>query len=296
MDRQASVAIDAHQHFWWDPSIEDYPWMSGSLAPIRRTFGPGDLAPLLAASAIDHTVLVQTRSSLQETRAFLGLATQTEFIAGVVGWVDLTDPEIERTLLALRQGIGGQYLVGIRHQVHDEPDPDWLLREDVLRGLQAVHESDLAYDLLVRRRELPAALLVAGRFPTMRLVIDHIAKPAISTGEIDDWASALSPFSKRENVYCKLSGMVTEADWSGWTPADLAPYVDEVRRIFGDERLMFGSDWPVCLLAARYTDVVESVHSLIRELPLVAQRGILGANAVRFYRLDRTIGRAAAKV
>lgn len=279
------VVVDAHQHFWFDPTLEEYPWLTGAASPIRRTFAPNDLRPLLAASGIDFTVVVQTRSSLDETRALLDLANRTDFVAGVVGWVDLTGPDIGPVLSTLRSGPGGRYLVGIRHQVHDEPDPRWLLRDDVLRGLHAVSEADLAYDFLVRTRELPAAVDVARRFPRLRLVVDHLAKPPIAAGEIDEWAENMAPLSDLPNVSCKLSGMVTEADRSRWSVKNLIPYVERVVGWFGADRLIFGSDWPVCLLAASYADVIAGCRSLVSTLVRDDQEAVFGNNAVRFYGL-----------
>lgn len=276
--------VDAHQHFW-DPARADYPWMTDELAPIRRRFGPEDLRPLLAEQGIDRTVLVQTRSSLDETREFCATAAATDFIAGVVGWVDLTDPDISRTLYALRDSPTGTTLVGIRHQVHDEPDPNWLLQSGVRRGLRTVGEAGLAYDLLVRTRELPAALRIVRELPEMRFVIDHIAKPPIRTGQVDAWAEAMAPFSDYDNVFCKLSGMITEADWSGWRPDDLVPYVRRVVGWFGEDRLMFGSDWPVCLVAGTYAQVVSALTQALGDVSSRATAKIMGENAVRFYRL-----------
>ena len=279
------VVVDAHHHFW-DPAAAVYPWMTDDLAAIRRRFGPEDLRPLLAQCGIDRTVLVQTRASLDETREFLETAARTEFVAGVVGWVDLTDGRVAATVRDLRAAPGGARLVGVRHQVHDEPDPDWLLRADVRRGLMAVGEAGLAYDLLVRTRELPAALRAVREFPEMRLVIDHIAKPPIRTGQSRAWAEALAPFSEMRNVFCKLSGMVTEADWGTWRPDDLVPYVRRVVGWFGEDRLMFGSDWPVCLVAAPYARVVDALRYALGEISPAARVKIMGANAMRFYRLS----------
>lgn len=277
--------VDSHHHFW-DPGAAHYPWMTDELAAIRRPFGPEDLRPLLRERQVDRTVLVQTRSSLEETREFLVVAAATEFVAGVVGWVDLTDPAVAATLAALKSLPGGGKLVGIRHQVHDEADPDWLLRSDVRRGLRAVAEAGLAYDLLLRPRELPAALQVVRAFPELRFVIDHIAKPPIATGDDRAWAEGMAPFSDLPHVYCKLSGMVTEADWANWRPEHLKPYVQRVVGWFGADRLMFGSDWPVCLLAAAYTQVFDALLAGIADLPPDARAKILGANAIRFYGLD----------
>jgi len=276
--------VDSHHHFW-NPERAEYPWMTGAFAPVRRRFGPEDLRPLLAERGIGRTVLVQTRSSLEETREFCAVAAGTDFVAGVVGWVDLTDPGVSRTLRDLTSSSGGDTLVGIRHQVHDEPDPAWLLREDVRRGLRAVGESGLAYDFLVRTRELPAARRTALDFPEMRFVIDHIAKPAIKVGAIQEWAEAMAPMGQLPNVFCKLSGMITEADWSAWRPDDLVPYVRRVLGWFGEDRVMFGSDWPVCLLAGSYARVFDALVYALGGVSQSANAKIFGGNAVLFYRL-----------
>ena len=254
------MIVDAHHHFW-DPSRRDYPWMAGAeLRPIRRRFGPDDLRPLLDDNGVDKTILVQTVSSLEETHEFLELAAANAFIVGVVGWVDLTSPSVAGTIASLVSGL----LVGIRHQVHDEPDPRWLLRDDVQRGIAAVGEAGLVYDLLVRTRELPAALETVKRYPDTTFVIDHAAKPEVRGVSWDrEWEKALAPFSDQSNVACKLSGLVTEADWKSWTPEQLEPYVNRVVGWFGAERCMFGSDWPVCLLAATYGQVLDAVQRII---------------------------------
>lgn len=278
------MIVDAHQHFW-DPSRASYPWMTDDVARIRRPFGPADLAPLLRDHGVDGTVVVQARMDLDETRELLAIAASTEFVAGVVGWVDLADPLVSSTLGELLEGPAGAKLVGIRHQVHDEPDPRWLLRPDVQRGLAAVCEAGLAYDLLVRARELPAAIETARRLPEMRFVIDHLAKPPVREGHSEAWAEAMAPLSQLEHVHCKLSGLVTEADWAGWRPEQLAPYVRRVLGWFGPERCMFGSDWPVCLLAASYGQVLDALLKALDGVDDAARARILGENAVRFYRL-----------
>lgn len=278
--------VDAHHHFW-TPSRHDYYWMSGAeLDPIRRSFGPSDLQPLLAAAGVDYTVLVQTVPSLQETREFMATAEATHFVAGVVGWVDLTDPAVGDTLAELQSQPNSQTLVGIRHQVHDEKDAEWLLRSDVHRGLKAVRDAGLAYDLLVRPRELPAALATVKTFPDMRFVIDHIAKPPIASGEIDDWAALIEPFRSLTHVTCKLSGMITEANWADWTPSHLEPYVHRAADIFGPDRLMYGSDWPVCLLAGGYGEVKSALEQALPPLSPQERDKVFGGNAIRFYGLD----------
>jgi L-fuconolactonase len=283
----AASVVDAHHHLW-DPARFDYPWLTDDLATIRRRFGPEDLAPLVERAGVDRTVLVQTISSLDETREFLATAAATDYIAGVVGWVDLTDVAVGDTIAALAAGEGGSRLVGIRHQVHDEPDPDWLLRSDVSRGIAAVGAGGLAYDLLVRPRELPAALATARAHPDVSFVIDHLAKPPIKSGELEPWLSLLRPFGTLDNVTCKLSGLVTEADWGSWRPEDLEPFVDAAIEIFGPDRLMFGSDWPVCLLAATYDEVVEAARAATAGLSGDEHDQVFGETARRVYGIDRT--------
>jgi L-fuconolactonase len=275
--------IDAHHHLL-DPARFQYPWLTPELAAIDRRFGPDDLAPELVAAGIDHTILVQTIASLEETRGFLATAASVPFIGGVIGWVDLTDREVSGTLDALRGGPGGEWLVGIRHQVHDVPDSDWLLRPDVRRGLAAVEAAGLAYDLLVRSRELPAALLVAREMAGLQFVIDHAAKPPIRSGEIEPWASLLRPFGELPNVSCKVSGLVTEANPRTWQVADLAPFVEIALETFGPSRLLFGSDWPVCLLAASYADVVTAARNLTAGLSTTERASVFGGAAEAAYR------------
>ena len=280
-----TLVVDAHHHFW-DPAHRHYPWMGDELAALRRRFGPEDLRPLLASSGVDRTVLVQTVSSIDETREFLATAATANFIAGVVGWIDLIDPDIGEKLVQLREGPGGSFLVGIRHQVHDEPDPSWLLRPAVQRGIRAVGDAGLVYDLLVRTRELPAALETARWLPNVRFVIDHIAKPQIVAGPRDaEWEGAMAPFADCPNVSIKLAGMVTEAGWADWTPDDLRPYVQHAVEWFGPDRCLFGSDWPVCLLAATYDRVVDALRDLLHEMDSAAGEAVFGGNAIRVYRL-----------
>lgn len=276
------MIVDAHHHFW-DPATADYPWLTDELATIRRAFGPADLAPELETAGVEATILVQTRSSLDETVEFLATAAASSFVRGVVGWVDLTDPGVTDVIARLRDVPGGDRLVGIRHQAHDEPDPDWLVREDVTRGIAAIGRAGLVYDLLVRPRELPAALTLARRLPDVRFVIDHLAKPPIASGELEPWTARMTPFRELEHVSCKVSGMVTEADWSSWTPADLQPYVDVVLDVFGPDRLLFGSDWPVCLLAASYGEVVAAAQATLADLSESDRAMVFGGTAEAVY-------------
>jgi L-fuconolactonase len=280
-----SAIVDAHHHFL-DPEHTEYPWITPTLAAIDRRFGPEDLGPELTAAGIDRSVLVQTISSSEETRQLLATAARVPFIAGVVGWVDLTDPDVAGSIDRLRAGPGGDRLVGIRHQVHDEPDPAWLLRADVKRGLAAVEAASLTYDLLVRARELPAALQVARTRPGLRLVIDHLAKPPIRSGVLEPWSTLLRRSGGFPNVWCKVSGLVTEADWAAWQPNDLAPYVAVALEAFGPSRLIFGSDWPVCLLAASYERVVSVARGLTASLSASERDAVFGGAAARAYALS----------
>ncbi len=279
------IRLDAHHHFL-DPGRVDYPWLTPALAAIDRPWGPDDLAPELRRAGVDRTVLVQTISSTDETRDFLATAAATEFIAGVVGWADLTDVAVAGAIEAIRSGPGGDRFIGIRHQVHDEPDPSWLLRPDVRRGLLVVERASLTFDLLVRARELPAALTVARGQPETRFVIDHLAKPPIRSGDLESWAARLRPFGALDHVWCKLSGLVTEADWGSWRVADLAPAVEIALEVFGPSRLIFGSDWPVCRLAASYGEVVAAARELTSALSPDERGAIFGGAAERAYAIS----------
>jgi predicted TIM-barrel fold metal-dependent hydrolase len=276
--------VDAHQHFW-DPTTADYPWMTDEVAVLRRRFAPEDLLAELRRSRVDATILVEARSSFEESRELLALAAATDFVAGVVAWVDLTDEAVVDAIEELQAGLNGDLLVGIRHQVHGEPDPNWLLRDDVQRGLRAVGGAGLVFDLLVAPRELPAGLEAARRNPDMRFVIDHIAQPEIAAGRIDEWAALLAPFAHLEHVACKLSGMVTRADWQTWTARDLAPCVEHVLAWFGDRRLLFGSDWPVCLLAASYDQVRRAAEVTLGDISAAGSERIFGGTAAEVYGL-----------
>jgi L-fuconolactonase len=279
------MVIDGHQHFW-DPARAGYPWMEATeLAPIRRAFGPADLAPLLQQSGIDASILVQCRSSIEETEEFLRIAAASPFVVGVVGWADLTDGALDETLARLRALPGGDRLVGIRHQVHDEADPDWLLREDVQRGLKAVFAHDLAYDLLVRTRELPAAIATAQALPQSRFVLDHAAKPPIAMGFDRDWADRIAALAACGNVWCKISGLATEAEWSDWDAERLFPFVAHAANCFGEDRLIFGSDWPVCLLAGSYGEIKRALDASLTRLGPAVREKAFGVNAQQAYRL-----------
>jgi L-fuconolactonase len=279
------MRVDAHHHFWQLDRFK-YPWMGAELKPLKRDFSPADLQPLLARQKIDRTVLVQTISSVDETRWFLKLSGEHPFIGGVVGWVDLTDPMLDRTLDEL---VRNPRFVGVRHQVHDEPDDRWLLRPEVARGLGRLAARKIPYDLLLRPRHIAAATEAARMHPELSLVLDHIAKPNIAKRGWEDWAGPLVQLAAHPNVSCKLSGMITEAKWEGWQASDLKPYIDHALECFGPPRLMFGSDWPVCRLAGSYERVVEALQTNLASLSRNEQAAIFGETATRVYRLKRSI-------
>ncbi|CAM5303837.1 amidohydrolase family protein [Streptomyces atroolivaceus] len=277
--------IDAHHHVW-DLTVRDQEWITGEeLAPLRRTFTLTDLEPEARAAGVTATVLVQTVTLADETPEFLALADGSTLIAGVVGWTDLTAPDIADTLAALRALPGGSRLVGIRHQVQGETDPEWLLRPDVQRGLRAVAAAGLVYDLIIRPHQIPAAVRAAALLPGLTFVLDHAGKPPVARRETHPWADHLRALSALPNTVCKLSGLVTEADPLAWTVEDLRPYADTAIEAFGPGRLMFGSDWPVCRLAAGYADVLDAARELTGGLGEDEQRSVLAGTAQRVYGL-----------
>jgi L-fuconolactonase len=284
------MIVDAHHHLW-DPGRREYPWMTGGAARLRRRFDGDDLRDATAGLGVERTVLVQAVGTLEETEELLAIAAADPDgpIAGVVGWVDLTHPDVAAHLARLTVGAGGRHLVGIRHQVHDEADPDWLLLPEVLRGLRAVAEAGLVYDLLVRSRELPAARHAAELLPRLSFVVDHAAKPAIAAGEWEPWNTRIGEIAALPNVTCKLSGLVTEARYPGWTPDDLAPYVGRLTELFGPARLLFGSDWPVCTLAASYRSVLDAARTCLARAGVgePERAEVFAGTATRVYGLDR---------
>jgi L-fuconolactonase len=276
----AVTIVDAHHHVW-DLSARDQDWIPEH-SPIRRDFTVPDLEPEARAAGVDRTVLVQTVTVAEETPEFLTLAAGHDLVAGVVGWTDLTRPDVADELARLRELPGGEYLKGIRHQVQGEPDPEWLLRADVRRGLAAVAEAGLVYDLVVLPHQLPACVSAAASLPGLTFVLDHLGKPPIATGSREPWAVDVRALAALPNTVCKLSGMVTEADHSSWTVDDLRPYADVVLDAFGPDRLMFGSDWPVCTLAASYGRVLDTARELTSASD---RRQIFETTAARVYDL-----------
>ena len=278
------MIIDSHHHFW-APHPYKYPWMTEEFAPINSTFDQADLDVEMSRHDVSGSVVVQTYSSLGETLQFLELAATTPSLLGVVGWFDMLDPDIGNTIDTVLRGNHGRFLVGVRHQVHDEEDAKWLERKDVLHALGQIARRDLCFDLLIRPRELASALIVARRFPELTFVIDHIAKPEIRDQMWSPWAEGIAALAELPNVYCKLSGVITEADWSAWTLDQTRPYVAHCIDLFTPRRCMFGSDWPVCLLAGKYSDTLDVVRNATSDLSEDEVRQVLSGAAIDAYGL-----------
>ncbi len=275
------MQIDAHQHFWRYDQRE-YGWIDDSMAALRRDFLPADLKPELERSGFQGCIAVQARQTLEETRWLLELAERAPFILGVVGWVDLRSPQLRCELEWLA---GKSKLVGIRHVVQSEPDERFLLQPDFLRGIAMLEEFDLAYDILIYPRHLPVAAEFVARFPRQRFVLDHLAKPPIKSGALDAWVRGIRELAAFKNVFCKVSGLVTEADWQAWKPEDMLPYLDVAFESFGPSRLMVGSDWPVCTVAAPYSRVMDIVKDYLGTYAAEERDAVLGGNAAKFWRL-----------
>ncbi|NIK68705.1 amidohydrolase family protein [Paenibacillus sp. BK720] len=273
------MRIDSHQHFWIY-NEQEYGWMSGQHKAIQTDFLPEHLKPLLLQNGFDGSIAVQARQTLQETEWLLSLAERYSEIKGVVGWVDLRSTEIGRQL----EKYGGHPLLkGVRHVVHDEPDDRFLLREDFRNGIASLEKYGLTYDLLLFPKHLPYAAELAGQFPKQPFVLDHIAKPDIANKGLEPWAQDLARLAAYPNVYCKLSGMVTEAEWGNWKEEDFAIYLDTVFQCFGAERLMIGSDWPVCTLSGTYEQTITIVKNYLKDFSEEDRSLVLGGNCARFY-------------
>ena len=273
--------IDSHQHFWQVGRF-DYPWMTSDLGVLYRDYLPDDLAPILKSNGIEKTILVQASNSIAESRWLLDLADENNFIAGVVGWVDLVSPDVEAQLVELTTY---PKFKGVRHLVESEAHDDWLIQPAVLSGLRRLSTHGLSYDLLVHTRHLKHVSLVAESCPELALVIDHLAKPSIAKNEIDEWSEGFKPLASYPNIHCKLSGLVTEANWNSWQTDDLRPFVEIALESFGPERLMFGSDYPVCLLASTYDRVLASFQEILSNLGDDEREKVFSRNAARFYRV-----------
>ena len=282
-DPAVARTVDAHQHIW-DLGVRDQAW-TADLPVLRRSFTMGEVHPLLEAAGVDGTVLVETINVAAETAELLSVAASDPVVRGVVGWVDLTAPDLSDAIARLRELPGGDRLVGVRHQVQGEPDPQWLTRPEVLRGLEEVAAAGLVFDLLVLQEQLPAAIEAVDRVEDGRYVLAHIGKPAIAAGVRQPWASHVTELAARDNVACKLSGMVTEASPS-WSVAHLEPYAAWVLSAFGPDRVMAGSDWPVCLVRADYDTVWHANEELVSSLSRDERSAVLGGTATRWYGLS----------
>jgi L-fucono-1,5-lactonase len=278
------VRLDSHQHFWrYDPA--DLPWISTDMAVLQADHLPSDLAPLLDTHQIDGTIAVQARHSEDETRWLLDLANDYPFIRGVVGWVDLMAPDLDSRL----DDLARPKLVGIRHIVHDEPDGDFMLQPAFRAGLARLADHDLTFDLLLFPTHLRSASTIAAEHAELSFVLDHIGKPPVAAGSAPPraWRQDLRRLASHDNVMCKLSGMITEASWQDWSPEDFIPYLDIVMQLFGPERVMFGSDWPVCCLSGSYGAVLDVVERYASSMTVADQRAVFGGNAARFYGVNR---------
>lgn len=277
------MKIDAHQHFWVYSSSE-YGWIDDQMTVLKSDYLPADLKTELESSGFSGTVAVQARQSVEETRWLLQLASQYDFIKGVVGWLDLcSESELKKQL---DEFCKSEKLVGVRHVVHDEPDENFMLRDEFLKGISLLKEYNLTYDLLLFPKHLPVAQIIVPMFPEQKFVLDHISKPLIKDHIINPWKEDIFRLANNENVWCKLSGIVTEADPGNWKSYDFNPYLDIVFEAFGPDRLMTGSDWPVCLLAGEFKDVLGIVEEYISGMPVAIQQKILGRNCIDFYGLN----------
>ncbi len=274
--------IDAHQHFWHYNPV-DYDWISDEMPVLRKDRLPGDLYPELKKSGFDGCVTVQARQTRGETDFLVKLANENSLIKGVVGWLDLCSDQIEKDLEEIANL---PKVCGLRHVVQDEPDTEYLLRKDFKRGISELRHFDLCYDILIYPKHLPVAVEFVDAFPDQKFVLDHIAKPLIKDRILSPWNTHIKQLAQRPNVYCKLSGMVTETTWHGWEADDFTPYLDVVFEAFGTERLMVGSDWPVCTLAGSYSEVIDIVERYTNSFSEQEKENIFGRNAIRFYGLE----------
>jgi L-fuconolactonase len=276
------MKIDTHQHFW-KYNQRDYGWMGPGMEILKSDHLPDNLAPLLNNADIDGTVAVQARQTPEETDFLLKLAGGNRFIFGVIGWVDLRSPQLE---ILLESICYHPRLCGLRHVVHDEPDDQFMLRQDFVHGISKLRKYNLAYDLLLFAKHLPVACELVAKFPEQTFVLDHISKPLIKDAILEPWATNIQRLASFKNVSCKISGMVTEADWQNFKPADFKPYMETVLEAFGPDRLMIGSDWPVCTVAAKYEQVIAIAADFIEQLSPDEQQNIWSENAIRIYGLN----------
>ena len=276
------MRIDAHQHFWrYNPA--EYDWIDDSMASLRRDFLPADLRMEIDRAAIDACIAVQARQSIEETRWLLDLADRHPFIAGVVGWIDLQADEVAAQL---GEFAARSKLIGVRHIVQSEPDDRFMQRPAFRRGIAQLADFDLTYDILIYPKHLASAAELVAQFPRQRFVLDHLAKPDIRAGEMSEWERGIRTLAGFPHVFCKVSGLVTEADWMRWTPKDLTPYLDVAFDAFGANRLMAGSDWPVCTVATDYSQVIGVLDEYLNARPPVERGAVMGGNAERFWNLE----------
>ncbi|WP_068471787.1 amidohydrolase family protein [Saccharicrinis aurantiacus] len=273
------MKLDAHQHFW-KYNESDYAWISDELSVLKRNFLPDDLAEELQKQGLDGCIAVQARQSVEETKWLLSLANAHDIIKGVVGWVDLRSATVLQDIKQLAQN---PKLVGMRHVLQDEEDLSFILEPAFMNGIQALQDNGLTYDLLVFEHQLPMVSQLVKQFPDMKFVLDHIAKPKIKDKTLQPWKDHLLHLAQYKNVSCKLSGMLTEADWNNWTITDFEPYLQQVFACFGADRLMFGSDWPVCKLAGEYSDALNVVSQHLKKYSKTAQAKVMGINCEQFY-------------
>ena len=276
-----NLRIDSHQHFWKYNPVRDA-WITEEMQAIRRGFSPTDLIPLLKENNIEGCISVQADQSEEETLFLVGHADHNAFIKGVVGWVDLRSPEVEEKLAHFSKF---KKVRGFRHIVQGEPDDRFMLREDFCNGIAKLKLFNFTYDILIYPKQLNSAVELVKRFPDQPFVVDHIAKPFIKEGRLDNWKDAITALASLENVFCKISGMVTEADWKNWKYTDLIPYLDVVFEIFGTKRLIYGSDWPVCLVAGSYKRQLSIVEDYLASFSESERNDVMGNNAQRFYNL-----------
>ena len=275
------MVIDSHQHFWkYEPVKHD--WIDDDMSVIRRDFSPSDLAKVYQENSIDGCVAVQADQTLEETDFLIDLASINNFIKGIVGWVDLRAENIENVL---EKYSTDKIVKGFRHVVQGEADHNFLLRPNFSRGISLLEKHNFTYDILVFPHQLGSVLEFVKKFPHQKFVIDHIAKPYIKDGYFEGWATMMTAIGKHENVSCKMSGMVTEADFNIWTPEQIHPYMDTVLEAFGSKRILFGSDWPVCLVAGNYSKIKKLTTDFISQLSKIEQNSIMGNNAIEFYNL-----------
>jgi L-fuconolactonase len=271
--------IDAHQHFW-RYNHDDYAWINDRMGILKRNYLPEDLKEEMDRTGIDGCIAVQARQMEEENRVLLSLAENFSFIKGIVGWVDLRSPDVNERLLQYSKY---QVFKGVRHVIHDEPDPDFMLQTNFIRGISMLKEHNLTYDILIFEQHLPNTIQLVEQFPDQKFVVDHLAKPKIKDKQLEPWKSRMQELARSENVFCKMSGMVTEAGWKDWLPEDIIPFMEVVYDSFGSNRLMFGSDWPVCRLAGDYDKVFRLLDEFI---PMHEKEKVFGGNAIAFYGLE----------